>query len=142
MCGDFEFETRCYGLSGASGEHVLLNVLHTSISLNVCIGRHCCLWCHIKASDLATPPSIRGPVVPRTIATLESDLANFQQNGSNLKNAKFYNNVTRKPFFPLPLDQVYMHTHWANRKHINIRFLTVGVSPWPSHQPWDLLSAV
>ena len=48
------------------------------------VGRHCCLWCHICTADLVLAPSARGPVIPRTAATLESDLARFKNDGSNI----------------------------------------------------------
>ena len=69
------------------------------------VGRHCCLWCHITSADLALSPSVRGPVVPRTTQTLESDLDSFKKDGSNLKRAKLFNNVIREPYFPIPLEQ-------------------------------------
>ena len=68
-------------------------------------GRHCCLWCHIESSELALDPSARGPVVPRTMTSLKSDLESFQRDGSNIKRAKFYNNVIREPFFPITLQK-------------------------------------
>ena len=68
-------------------------------------GRHCCLWYHIESSDLAVDPSARGPVVPRTMDSLKSDLESFQRDGSNIKRAKFYNNVIREPYFPISLEK-------------------------------------
>ena len=105
MCGDYEFETRSMGLSGASGKDVLTLHLQFFTTL-MYAGRHCCLWCHIESSALQSPPHIHGAVTPRTDATLASDLQDFQRNGSNIKNAKNFNNVIRKPFFPIPLTQV------------------------------------
>ena len=37
--------------------------------------------------------------------TLKNDLARFMANGSNIKMAKFYNNVIRKPLFDIDLIQ-------------------------------------
>ena len=103
ICGDYEFETRSYGISGASGNKFII-ASHTKKDQTL-IGRHCCLWCHISGVELALPPSTRGPVRPRTTATLESDLESFTKDGSNIKRAKLFNNVIRKPLFPIPLDQ-------------------------------------
>ena len=86
-------------------------------------GRHCCLWCHIKTADLALAPAARGPTVPRTISSLQSDLNSFQRDGSNIKQAKFYNNVIRESFFSIPIDRVRLVTTCA------LKALYLQVSP-------------
>ena len=42
----------------------------------------------------------------RTLQTLEFDLQSFKTSGSDVKNAKFHNNVIDEPIFKIPLDQV------------------------------------
>ena len=42
-------------------------------------GRHCCLWCHIKSSDLKIPLSDRGRSPDRTFQNLKSDNHKFLQ---------------------------------------------------------------
>lgn len=73
------------------------------------LGRHCCLWCHIISEDLKLTPSLRGPVQPRSDATLKADLTRFTAGGSNIKRAKFYNNVIREPLFNISLAQACNH---------------------------------
>ena len=75
------------------------------LSLNNSIGRHCCLWCHITSEKLKIKPALRGTVQPRSDSTLKADLAKFTANGSNIKMAKFYNNVIREPLFKINLTQ-------------------------------------
>ena len=69
-------------------------------------GRHCCLWCHIKSSDLKIPLSDRGRSPDRTLQNLKSDNHKFLQAGGNIKNAKHFNNVIDKAMFDIPLTQV------------------------------------
>ena len=106
ICGDYEFLTRMYGLSGASGK--LKNNLHirdaevdkkTSWS-----GRHCCLWCHITSSQLSETPSSRA-VTLRTNTTLERDLQAFESDGGDIKKAKEFNNVIRKQYLSVALEK-------------------------------------
>ena len=73
------------------------------------IGRHCCLWCHITQQDMAKPRDTRQPQQPRTLHTLHTDLQRFQSDGSNVKEAKNYNNVIGPALFSVPLDQVMIH---------------------------------
>ncbi len=49
---------------------------------------------------------VKGPVKLRSDSTLAEDLAQFRANGSNIKRAKFYNNVIREPLFQIGLAQV------------------------------------
>lgn len=69
------------------------------------IGRHCCLWCHITSEQLRLGPSLRGPLKLRSDSTLKDDLAKFKADGSNIKRAKFFNNVIRDPLFTIGLAQ-------------------------------------
>ena len=71
------------------------------------LGRHCCLWCLIRTDQLKLPPSQCGSVETRTTDSIMRDYHNFVENGGNIKNAKLYNNVICKPFFPsIDLSQV------------------------------------
>lgn len=49
LSGDYEFLTRMYGLSGASGSlrYTLVQATTTTFAFLLYVGRHCCLWCLI-----------------------------------------------------------------------------------------------
>ncbi|XP_041455390.1 uncharacterized protein LOC121408131 [Lytechinus variegatus] len=81
--GDYEFLTRMYGLSGPNG-------------------RHCCLFCDIVRTALATPPMDRAQTQPRTLDTLQTSHSLFLEKGI----PKEANNVIREPFFKIPINQV------------------------------------
>ena len=51
-------------------------------------------------------PDQRLPTQNRTLESLNSDLAHFHASGSDVKNAKLFNNVIDKPIFNITLDQV------------------------------------
>lgn len=71
------------------------------------LGRHNCLWCHIPSSKLLEPPLQRGPFPPRSLESLKADYARFISEGrGNLKNAKNFNNVINEIIFDIPLDNV------------------------------------
>ena len=71
------------------------------------IGRHCCLWCHIRSDQLKLQPASRGPIQPRSTHSIVSDHDRFMAAGGNIKNAKSFNNCISRPFFPqLYLSQV------------------------------------
>ena len=72
------------------------------------IGRHCCLWCTIDSASMQRNPADREPYAIRTLDSLSSDYDQLvaQESGSKAK-AKKFNNVIGKPFFNIPLDQVY-----------------------------------
>ncbi len=70
-------------------------------------GRHCCLWCTVSYDQLQTPPGQRTvPAVARTLATMKEDHDRFVKKGSDLKQAKFCNNVIRMPLLDIELDHV------------------------------------
>lgn len=102
-CGDYELLSRSYGISGASGKHPTPSLF--PILTFILIGRHCCLWCHIMADELKLAPSTRGALLLRSDGTLAHDLAAFKANGSNIKRAKFFNNVIREPLFTISVDK-------------------------------------
>lgn len=84
MFGDYQFLCCVYGLTGANG-------------------RHCCIYC------TATKENIQLGIAdsaPRSLDSMMNDLQKFQDDGSNLKNAKFYNNIVYSPMFNIPLLQL------------------------------------
>ena len=118
MFGDYEFLCNLYGLSGASGKlnlQFMLTVYNTFL-----IGRHCCLWCTIPSDKLKVDKVTRdseNTIAPRSLASLSQKYQEFVTAGSNLKRAKFFDNVIGKAFFNIPLSQVnfkninYMYNH-------------------------------
>ena len=69
-------------------------------------GRHNCLWCTIKGSDLKVPLHERGRFPPRTLDSIKADNERFVQAGGNLRRAKMFNNAIGQPFFAIPIDNV------------------------------------
>lgn len=70
------------------------------------IGRHCCLWCHATKQQMQQSTVASESSEPRTLGTLQRDLAAFRQNGSRPDKSKHFNNVIEEPIFSIPLDQV------------------------------------
>ena len=67
----------------------------------ILIGRHCCLWCTIPSDKLKIDKGARdseNTVAPRSLASLSQKYQEFVTAGSNLKRAKFFDNVIAKPF--------------------------------------------
>nr|XP_054748599.1 uncharacterized protein LOC129254164 isoform X2 [Lytechinus pictus] len=83
LCGDYEFLTKFYGLTGPNG-------------------RHCCLYCSISKAQMAVPLEDRGPSPSRTLETLSTNLQEYKED----KVAKNHNNVIKEPLFKIPIDQV------------------------------------
>ena len=75
-----------------------------SIYLLPTIGRHCCLWCLIDSSQMAKPAAERTPSQQRSLDQLITDFRKFTESGSNIKRAKFYNNVIRPHLLAVPID--------------------------------------
>ncbi|KAL5502872.1 hypothetical protein EMCRGX_G009717 [Ephydatia muelleri] len=87
MCGDYEFLSKMYGLSGASGCYP-------------------CLFCIIGSDEMATPLSIRGYATRRTLETMCSDHQHYVAAGSIRRDAqKFFNSISL-PIFNIPVSQV------------------------------------
>ena len=103
-----------YGLSGASGKlhATITDFLENSnpssiiIIVHVYVGRHNCLWCTIRSTDLKAPLHVRGHSSPRSLESIREDNQRFVNAGNNLKRAKEFNNAIAEPFFSIPLDQV------------------------------------
>ena len=94
MIGDYDLICHLYGISGASGKLTFYTNSSTHLS-----GRHCCLWCTITSQQLMIPRANR-PL--RSLYTLNERHAIFVQDGSNLKKAKFFDNVIGPTFFDIP----------------------------------------
>eukprot|EP00731_Ephydatia_muelleri_P009823 Em0005g409a len=87
ICGDYEFLSKIYGLSGASGCYP-------------------CLFCIIGTDEMATPLSIRGYATRRTLETMCSDHQHYVAAGSIKRDAqKFFNSISL-PIFNIPVSQV------------------------------------
>ena len=106
LAGDYEFLCRLYGLSGASGKSNVLPYQGNTWYIPY-IGRHNCLHCIIKSSDLKIPLSERGRSPSRDLQNLAADYNSFSTGGGgHLRNAKHYNNVIQPHFFDIPLENV------------------------------------
>ncbi|KAL5484078.1 hypothetical protein EMCRGX_G020519 [Ephydatia muelleri] len=81
ICGDYEFLSGIYGLSGASGKYP-------------------CLWCLVTLDELISPS-----MKCYEIRTIIRDYQRFLQSGGNIKHAKSYNNCVREPFFNIALTE-------------------------------------
>ncbi|XP_065192129.1 uncharacterized protein LOC135823213 [Sycon ciliatum] len=101
--GDYEFQCSMYGLSGPSGLRP-------------------CLHCHCKKKSMETPVLQREPEdsVPRSLATLSSNLLEFIADGERLPNAKLHNNVIRPAILPVPLPNVI----------VPVLHLDLGIFAW------------
>lgn len=102
-----------------------------------CLGRHCCLWCHITYKEIQNPPQNRvKQYPPRTLESLQEDYSKFLKVGKgDLKVAKMYNNVIQPYLFDIPLDRVIKHTHIP---FVVAHKCILGLSSWPSHVPRHL----
>ena len=76
--GDYEFQAKCYGLSGASGLRPCLYCLCTN-----------------KAMDLPRAERLDDDTMLRTLESLSSDHERFLEAGGNPANGKLYNNALR-----------------------------------------------
>ena len=100
------------------------------------VGRHCCLWCQLTSSDLKKSPSARSPVFFRSDVTMQTDLARFQAQGSNIAYAKEFNNVIREPLFEISITQVGI----TSEPRFNaMRRIDVGMPTWTPHHVGNLL---
>lgn len=101
--GDYEYQTKCYGLSGSSGVRPCLHCL-----------------CPKKAMD--EPHDSRQPTdsEPRSLEQLSSDYTRFSEAGGVLSQAKHFHNVIRPQILPVPLENVV----------IPVLHLDLGIYPW------------
>ena len=101
--GDYDFQTKCYGLSGSSGVRP-------------------CLHCLCPKRSMDSVPESRQPEEAdvRTLATLASDYAGFVAAGAIHNQAKRHNNVIRPVILPIPVEDVV----------IPVLHLDLGIFPW------------
>ena len=86
MLGDYEYQTVNYGLSGSGGVRP-------------------CLHCHCTKKDMANTSDLRTAEdqQPRTLTTLTRDHERYIEAGSQLSQAKHYNNVIWPCILPVPI---------------------------------------
>ena len=92
VCGDYDFQTKFYGLSGAKGAHP-------------------CLWCCTTSAEMQQAPRDPAPQ-PRTLDSLKRDNDKFRAEGGDKTKAKFFNNVIERPIWDIEVEQVappYLH---------------------------------
>ena len=68
--------------------------------------KDCCLFCTTTKEEMKISQDQRLATQNRTLESLNSDLTRFHASGSDVKNAKLFNNVIDKPIFNIKLDQV------------------------------------
>eukprot|EP00731_Ephydatia_muelleri_P011462 Em0006g356a len=86
-CGNFEFLSKMYGLSGASGCYP-------------------CPYCIIHSEMMATPLSVRGHAAQRTLETMRADHQRYVSAGSIKRDAQKFYNCISPPIFDIPVSQV------------------------------------
>eukprot|EP00731_Ephydatia_muelleri_P000541 Em0001g541a len=86
ICGDYEFLSKMYGLSGASGCYP-------------------CLYCKIRRDQMATPLSIRGHATERSLEGMSADHQCYISSGSIKKDAQKFFNCISVPIFDIPIVQ-------------------------------------
>eukprot|EP00731_Ephydatia_muelleri_P020930 Em0013g657a len=86
LSGDYEFLSKFYGLSGASGAHP-------------------CPFCLIANAEMATPLIERGHAPPRTLDGIEEQYLFYLVSGSVRKQAQHFYNCIFEPIFNIPLEQ-------------------------------------
>ena len=76
------------------------------------LGRYPCLWCAIRADEMKVPRHVRGQCPSCTLESLDFNFQQFQTAGrGDTRQAKIFNNVVSRPFFDIPLNQVYTYIH-------------------------------
>lgn len=92
--GDYEFESKLFGLSGAQGAHP-------------------CLWCKTtKAGMKQSQSAERPPPDQRTLSGLREDNKRFREAGADRSKAKLFMNAVDPPIWDIELTQVappYLH---------------------------------
>eukprot|EP00731_Ephydatia_muelleri_P032590 Em0024g134a len=87
ICGDFEFLSKMYGLSGASGCYP-------------------CPYCIIHSEMMGTPLSVRGDAAQRTLETMHDDHQRYVSAGSIKRDAQKFYNCISPPIVDIPVSQV------------------------------------
>ena len=103
MFGDYEFQTMNYGLSGSGGLRP-------------------CLHCLCPKKEMANPNDDRTDAhrQARTLTTLADDYGRFSEAGSQISQAKHYNNVIRPCILPVPVENAI----------IPVLHLDLGIYTW------------
>eukprot|EP00117_Sycon_ciliatum_P027581 scpid72119/ scgid22373/ len=101
--GDYDYQTKAYGLSGSSGARPCLHCL-----------------CQKKVMDHAPSDRSAEDSVSRTLQSLADDFGSFTENGSKIKDAKKFNNVVRPVILHIPVENVV----------IPALHLDLGIFPW------------
>ena len=149
LFGDYEFQCRMYGISGAQGKKTTTCTCTCTctmhLSLKIHAGRHPCLWCTILADQLKQPQHERGKLPLRTLDSLKADYLRFETIGKgDIRQAKNFNNVIGPVFFNVPLSQVLLHinTDCPFATYMPIMYKNAGESPRPPYNTWCVLSTV
>ena len=103
MYGVFEFLTRMYGLSGATGMLVDKRTIHNPIVT----GKYPCLICEIPQKQMAVPLSLRKRYPLRSLECIKESHKQFMAAGGKRKKVKNYMNCVTEPIFYIPIDQVH-----------------------------------
>eukprot|EP00117_Sycon_ciliatum_P048343 scpid57219/ scgid34428/ len=114
--GDYDFQTKCYGLSGSSG-------------VRPCI--HC--LCPKKSMD--TEPTSRpdADAEPRTLSTLASDHKRFVAAGSVHSQVTKFSNALRPVILPVALEDVIIPTLQGGVLHQQLQFVMLYVQTGGDH---------
>ena len=101
--GDYEFQSKCYGLSGPSGVRPCLYCL-----------------CQKKSMDVATSDRQQPDKELRTLESLAADHEKFVEVGENPSQVKHFNNALRPVILPISLDDVI----------VPVLHLDLGIYAW------------
>ena len=106
ICGDYQFLSKLYGLSGPCGTFV---TKYACISI-ICIiiGRHPCLWCLISLSEMQISKSVRGLSEVHSLLSFHNYHKSFMESYGDAKLVKEFYNCITIPFFDLPPSQTGM----------------------------------
>ena len=78
LCGDFEFLTKMYSLSGTLvAQETMLNPIAT--------GKYPCLICEIPLEQMAVPPSLRKHYPLRSLESIQESHTQFMAAGGKRK---------------------------------------------------------
>ncbi|XP_078000533.1 uncharacterized protein LOC144453129 [Glandiceps talaboti] len=88
IMGDYEYLTRMYGLSGASGKYF-------------------CLWCYITKSDAMIPPDQKAPNQSRSLHDIQEYHDKLVEAGAHRSKASEFMNCINKPYFNIPLEREF-----------------------------------
>ena len=87
----------------------------------------------MRSTFFKIPQNLRTDI--RTLDSLSRNYTDFMNNGGNLKNAKFHNNVIGKRFFNISLTQVILRI-------ITLNNALIGMPTWTTHYSWYLPASI